>query len=124
MSALQTARQAWGDDLPDWVSVMAEACEGEGSSQKKVAVTIGYSPAVVNTVLKRTYKGDLMAVKQAVEGALLHAVMQCPVLGEIQANTCLINQRKPYANTNPIRIRLYQACHGTCPHSRLSKEKS
>lgn len=121
MSALTTARLCWGDDMPDWVAVMAEACND--SSQKKVAAEIGYSPAVVNTVLKGTYKGDLTAVKQAVEGALMAAVVQCPILGELRANKCIENQRRPYANTNPIRIQLFQACHGACPNSRIARDK-
>jgi hypothetical protein len=43
-------------------------------SQSKVSVVIGYSPAVVNQVLKGSYK--------AVEGALMGATVKCPVLGQ------------------------------------------
>jgi hypothetical protein len=51
-------------------------------SQSKVSVAIGYSPAVVNQVLKGSYKGDLKAVQKAVEGALMGATVKCPVLGQ------------------------------------------
>jgi hypothetical protein len=120
MSALERAETSWGDDLPDWVRVMAEQCDA--TNQKRVAGVISYSPAVVNTVLANNYKGDLVAVEQAVNGAYLSVTVTCPVLGELAAHTCLEKQRQPYAATNATRVRLYQNCHGKCPHSRGNRE--
>jgi len=119
MSAISKAKKAWGDQLPDWVMVMAEACDN--SNQKKIAAEMCYSPAVVNTVLNNSYKGDLIAVKQAVEGALLSAIVQCPVMGELKANKCMENQRRKYAATNSMRVQLFKACHGGCSHSRIAR---
>lgn len=120
MSALAKAKAAWGDELPDWVAVMAEQCDV--SSQKKVSAQMVYSPAVINQVLANNYGGkkggDLMAVKQAVEGAFLSVTVNCPVLGELPAHRCLEKQRQPYAATNSTRVMLYKKCHGGCPHSR------
>ncbi|MDH5785359.1 MAG: XRE family transcriptional regulator [Chromatiales bacterium] len=117
MSAVARATNAWGNEQPDWVRVMAEQCDA--SSQKRVADDIGYSPAVVNTVLGNSYRGDLIAVEQAVKGAFLAATVNCPVLGELAAHICLEKQRQPYAATNATRVRLFKACHsGTCLHSR------
>lgn len=103
-------------DVPDWIAALDAACRRE--SQKRVAERIGYSAAVVNQVLKGTYKGDLGAVEQAVRGALLHATVDCPVCGELPANKCLEYQRLPFAATNPQRVQLYRACRSGCPHSR------
>lgn len=119
MSNVAKAKEAWGDALPDWVLVMAEACDN--TNQKKIANEMRYSPAVVNTVLKATYAGDLSAVKQAVEGALMASTVQCPVVGELQANKCMENQRRQYAATNALRVRLYKACNGGCSHSRIAR---
>ena len=121
MSALIKAETSWGETIPDWVRVMAEQCDA--SNQKKVAGKMAYSPAVVNTVLANTYKGDLIAVEQAVKGAYLNAKVDCPVLGELAAHTCLEKQRQQYAATNAIRVRLYRECHGDCIHSRLRREQ-
>lgn len=110
------ARVAWGDDIPNWVLVLAEQCDA--SSQKAAAERIGYSPAVVNTVLKHTYKGDLTAVEQAVRGALLDATVICPVAGELPAHVCLDYQRQPFRSTNAQRVKLYRACRSGCPNKR------
>ena len=119
MSAVNKAKKAWGNSLPDWVMVMAEACDNQ--NQKRVAEQMCYSPAVINTVLSKTYKGDLIAVKQAVEGAFLAATVQCPIMGDLQANKCMENQRRPYAATNALRVRLYKACNSDCPNSRAMR---
>lgn len=116
MSAIQKAQTAWGDELPDWVHALATECSA--TSQKATAGRIGYSPAVVNTVLARTYKGDLTAVQQAVEGALLSATVMCPVAGDIPANVCLEYQRRPLVPTNSQRVRMFRACRNGCRHSR------
>lgn len=116
MSAMNTATEAWSTDLPDWVRVLAAECDA--TTQKAAARQIGYSPAVVNTVLKRSYKGDLAAVEQAVKGALLNATVSCPVAGELAGHVCLEYQRQPFRPTNAQRVRLYKACHGGCPNKR------
>lgn len=116
--ALQTAREAWGDDLPYWVEVLAMECDRMGS-QSAVAREISYSPAAVNQTLKASYKGDLKSVEKAVRGAFLHDTVACPVLGDIEGHICLEHQRKPFANTNPIRVRMFKACR-QCQHRRES----
>ena len=109
------ALSAWGDNIPDWVYVLAEQCER--GSQMAAAQLIGYSSAVVNQVISKRYKGDLGAVEQAVKGALLAATVQCPVAGDLPAHRCLEYQRQPFAATNPQRVALYRACRG-CKHNR------
>ncbi|HED35065.1 MAG TPA: XRE family transcriptional regulator [Gammaproteobacteria bacterium] len=105
---LEKARHAWGESIPHWVLVLAQACDS--NSQSHVANEIRYSTAVVNTVLKNTYKGSLKAIEQAVEGAFLSATVECPVIGTLASNDCLENQRKPYSSTNPLRVQLFIAC--------------
>ena len=107
---------AWGDDAPDWVRVLAKECDAR--TQKAVADALGYSPAVVSTVIARTYKGDLNAVEQAVKGAFLNATVACPVAGELPAHRCLEFQRQPFAAANPQRVRMYRACRMGCVHAR------
>ena len=119
-TALQRAVAAWGEDMPNWVRVLAEACDH--GSQKKVAAELDYSPAVVNQVLGNKYRGgDLAAVQQAVQGALMDYSVDCPVLGELRANFCLENQKRPFSPTNSTRVRLFKACNGDCPHSRIGR---
>lgn len=107
-------REAWRERMD---------AECARTSQAKVAIAIGYSAAVVNQVLKGSYKGDLKAVQKAFEGAFMGATVNCPVLGTLASNRCLEIQGQPFAATNPGRVALYRACRNGCPHSRLSQEK-
>lgn len=118
-AAIQSVRTAWGNDVPEWIKALAKECDE--TSQKRVAGRIGYSAAVVNQVLKRTYKGSWNAVEEAVRGALLEKRVSCPVLDELLANRCLQIQRQPFAATNAQRVRLYRACRNGCPHSRIKE---
>ena len=118
-TARSKVARAWGDDAPAWVRALADECDH--SSQSKTAARIGYSPAVVNTVLARTYRGDYTAVEQAVKGALQAETVQCPVAGEIAAHQCSEFQRQPFSPTNSMRVRLFRACRSGCPHSRHTR---
>lgn len=104
----------------NWLDKLREECSR--APQVRVAERIGYSAAVVNQVLSGTYKGDLRAVQKAIEGAFMGATVACPVLGEIASDQCLREQKREYAATNPGRVRLWKACRGECPHSRVGKE--
>ena len=101
----------------EWLAALRAECAV--STQARVAARIGYSAAVVNQVLKGTYKGDVNRVREAVEGGLLGAAVECPVLGELARHRCLENQRRAFGATNPVRVELYRACRSGCPHSRV-----
>lgn len=103
----------------DWMEELRKYRDTHGG--KKAAEVIGYSSTVVSQVLSGKYTGDLSAVQQKVEGALLGLSVDCPVLGEIPRNRCLEYQRQGFAATNPMRVRLAQACP-TCPHYKGVKK--
>lgn len=50
MSAIETAKQHWGENMPDWIEVLAS--EADKSSQNKIAQKIGKSSAAISQVLK------------------------------------------------------------------------
>lgn len=122
--AVDTARVAWAElgGCPDWIITLAEECDR--TSQRQVAVRIGYSAGAVNQVLAAKYKAPLGRIEQAVRGAYLSAVVNCPVSGEIAADRCLEIQRQPWAATNPQRVRLYTACRSGCAHSRINPKEA
>ncbi|WP_341893852.1 transcriptional regulator [Ferrovibrio terrae] len=106
----------------DWVATLRQAAAS--TSQKVAGQAIGYSASVVNQVLKGTYKGDLKAVQDAVEGKFMAMTVQCPGFGmEISKSVCATEQRRPRSFTSPIRIRVYKACRNGCAHSRVGQEK-
>lgn len=110
------AATAWGEAIPDWVTVLAE--EVDRTTQTATARRLGYSSSVVSQTLARSYAGDLRSVEQAVRGALMGATVACPVLGEIGRDMCLEEQRMPAAPTSAMRMQLWRACRGGCQHSK------
>jgi|ThiBioDrversion2_2_1062182.scaffolds.fasta_scaffold23815_3 hypothetical protein len=121
MSAVMKAGQAWGEALPDWVRVLAEHCDRLG--HRATGRLVGYSYGAISGVINRTYPGRFDRVELAVRGTLMHAVVMCPVLGEIPTDMCLSHQKAGWAPHNPQRIRLYHACRSGCPHSRIGATK-
>lgn len=114
------AEAAWGIGLPDWVGELADYCDAH--SQTKAGQRISYSGSAVNSVLKRRYNGDYASVEKAVRGALMQATVECPILGEIGSDACLLHQRKAltFQPTSSMRVQLYKTCRsGGCPHSRM-----
>ena len=103
------------DNHDAWLDVLRQHRDANGG--KKTAEAIGYSPTVVSQVLSGTYKGDLKAVQQKVEGALMGAMVDCPVIGELPRDRCLENQRMPATAANPLRPRFAKACP-KCPNRR------
>ena len=108
--AITVARAAWGDDLPDWVLQLAEACEA--SSQNKVAARLGRSAALVSNVLRRKYPGDMAAVEDLVRGTFMRATIDCPANGTISTADCRNwqLQARTYTNENSERVRMRRAC--------------
>ncbi len=111
-SAIARARTAWGDELPDWVAALA--AEADRTSQRAAAARIGYSAAVVNQVLGRTYRGSWSRIERAVRLALLPERVDCPVLGAITTTRCAQHQRAP-AYANHELAELARTCP-VCPH--------
>ena len=113
------AREAWGDNIPDWVEILAEECDR--TSQARTGRAVGYSNGAINAVLKNTYKGDVGSVEEAVRGKLMAKSVECPVDGEITTNICIKSQRQPLLATSNRRVRLFRACRGGCAHSRVGR---
>lgn len=111
MSAVLTAREAWGAEIPDWVLRLAEECAG--SSQVKVAKRLSRSASLVNQVLKGKYKGDLKAVEDCVRGVFMAGTVSCPELGDIPSNECQEWRKKSrnFGNANMLRVRMFRACN-------------
>jgi DNA-binding transcriptional regulator YdaS (Cro superfamily) len=105
---------------PEVLEALRQACAL--STQSAVAKRIGYSAQVVNQVLKGVYAGDVNRVERAIEGALLNASVECPVVGEIPQQRCVEHQRSPFRATNDAAVQLFHACRGGCPHSLIPKE--
>ena len=116
-SAKETVSTCWGDKAPAWVRELAAFCDNEG--QASVARRMKRSPSLVNMVLKNKYTGNLKGVEERFRAATRGTVI-CPVMGEIEGETCLDWQGKPYCGANHFLVRMYRACRN-CPHNLEKK---
>jgi len=115
MSALETARAAWGDPLPDWIEALAQECER--TSQNKTARRLGYTAGAVSQLLHGAYRANTAALEATVRGALMAETVACPVLGELGIDHCLRWRRRGFRNGNSLDVTMFRAC-ARCPQNR------
>ncbi len=90
---LAKALLAWKGDCPEWVRILARACDV--TSQRAVGAKIGQSNATVSKVINCVYPGDYAELERKVRAALTADRVLCPVTGAmIQLKTCLRNRRR------------------------------
>lgn len=113
---LAIARDAWGPEVPDWIARLAAECEA--TSQNAVAKRLSRSAALISTVLRAKYKGDMGAVEDIVRGALMSATIQCPVLGDLPTHVCRNwrDRSKSFSGHNALRVTMFRACT-RCPRN-------
>lgn len=121
-SFVEKATEGWGPDTPDWIIELARLADRYGL--RGAGDRIGYSGTVLSNAINAKYGGDLGRVEKAVRGALMGAVVECPVLGEIGRHTCIATQRKPLSSANPKSVRLYFACRNGCPNANLNPKET
>lgn len=121
LTPLQTAREAWGDALPDWVEVLAIACTR--TSQNKVATALECSGAAVSQVLRKIYAASTDRIEVRVRGVLMDGKVECPAFGEMPVQVCQDWRDKAGTSTlgSPMRNRMHRACN-RCPRYLEAKE--
>ncbi len=113
---LQKATEAYGNKLPDWVKELAAISDREGLGG--AAKRINYSKAAVSNVINGKYSAtDASRIEGMVRGALMSEKVDCPVIGEIGRDRCLLEQSEDFRATSATRVALWNACK-RCPHSR------
>lgn len=107
-----------GSAREQWLGVLSRQCES--TSQSTVARRLGVSPTMINQALKGVYPGNIERLRALVEGAFIGRTVDCPVLGETPADTCVFHQERPFAATNPQRVLLFKTCPA-CPHNQTNR---
>ncbi len=116
---MQIVREFWGQDVPDWIKALVEACDAPGSSQSRVARRLGYTGGVVSQVLRRDYLGNMGRFEDRVRSIYMAGHVTCPALGDIDSAACL-NWRDRSGSLNsvaPMVVRMFRACRD-CPRNR------
>ena len=99
----------------NWMEKLKMVCEM--TNQRVVSQELGVSQSALNQVLKGVYKGNVDRIQKRVEGMYMNLTVDCPVLGDIPADQCILHQSRMnnFAATNPTRVQLYKTCP-TCPN--------
>ena len=116
-SAVDTARAAWGEGMPDWVLALARACAE--TSQAAVARDLDRSGAIISQVLRRIYPADTARIEERVRGLYMAGMVDCPALGPLSTLKCQDWREKAreFVLGNPRRNRMYRACM-ICPRNQ------
>jgi hypothetical protein len=89
----------------------------EESSQANVARMLEISGSALSQIMSGTYKAAPDAILERVREVYGGVSVQCPVLGEITLARSAQEQKRPFAATNPQRVRLYRECR-TCKNRK------
>lgn len=109
---LNRAIAAWGEDLPDWVRMLASACDR--STQRAVADRLGKSGGFVSRLLNRCYGARYDEPEMLVRATFGAETVECPVMGEIPLAGCVRNRRRKGAPRNHLQQIWARSCP-TCP---------
>lgn len=119
MSAVEKARAAWGDEIPDWVLAMAE--HAEATSQNKVAQRIGRTAPLVSQVLGNKYGAGLDQIEELVRSILMREMVNCPGKGREMAKvecSAWRTKSRSFSGHNPERVFMFRACR-RCPVNQV-----
>lgn len=114
------ARTNWGEDLPDWVLGLAEACNA--ASQNQVAKRLGVSNTMISGTIANKYSGDLQRLEDLYRGAYEAKTVECPALGTLPIDACRRWRQRAerLQSGNALNVTMFRACR-RCP---LMKERS
>ncbi len=110
--AMDKARAAWGEAMPDWIAALARAADGK--SVRGTAASLGVSPALVSLALRNKYPRPLGTLRARVEAVMSHEIIPCPIMGMITRGDCAHWQNLPYVGSNTLRVAVYRACRAGC----------
>jgi hypothetical protein len=115
---MEIAETAYNGKLPDWVRLLVDACDAQGSSQNQVAKRIGYSGSAVSNLIRNSYGADLNLIKERVLVIYAPERVTCPALGDIGSEDCLGWRLDAIKLTSaaPLAVRMFRACR-KCPRN-------
>lgn len=116
MSArMEKVKQSW-ETVPDWIVELVRLCDAEGSSQSKIAQSLGYSAGLISSVLSNSYAGDMAGIERRFRDHYLSGNVDCPSNGTISSRECLAwrDRAKQLSSASPLIVRMFRSCRA-CP---------
>jgi uncharacterized membrane protein YgcG len=71
-TAMEKARKAWGEALPDWVAAVAAACDATGSFTA-VGKRLGYSRPAISRLITNNYDVDRTKIERRIREVLMQS---------------------------------------------------
>ncbi|MGQ3072543.1 MAG: transcriptional regulator [Ferrovibrionaceae bacterium] len=112
-SYAEKARAARGAGMPDWVETLAAKLDQLGVAE--VVRAVGYKQSALSAVISNTYKARTTTIEQAVRGAYMGLIVECPVQGAIGREACLRTQAMKRRPINSFEADQQAACRA-CPN--------
>jgi hypothetical protein len=116
LTNLQRAIEAWGAELPEWVRVLATACDA--SNQRGVGTLLGKSSGYISRIINNQYRGDLAEAERLVRARLCHEDVHCPIWNSpIPLSSCMRHRRRGRdVPSNTIQQSYLRVCP-RCPNN-------
>ena len=112
---IQRAIAGWGEDMPAWVRLLAEAADR--SNQRLAGEQISRNSGVVSRVLARNYAGSYPEIERLVRAAWGNEDVLCPVWNDsIPLASCMNLRRRKGFPRNVAENLYYHACPN-CPNN-------
>lgn len=106
---MQSALAAWGDTMPNWIRLLAAACDL--TNQRDVGEKLGKSAGYVSRVLRNIYTGNMAEAENLVRATFGGEDVLCPLWGPIPLASCMRNRRRK----TPPRNQSHHLHRRTCP---------
>ncbi len=108
----ERAIAAWGSDMPDWVRILADACDRAG--QRSVGAKLKRSSGTLSRILNRNYPGSYEEAETLVRATFAADTVACPAFGKIPLSSCVRNRRRKAAPINFMQRQFAETCP-SCP---------
>lgn len=112
LTNIERARAAWGNDMPNWVRLLASACDT--TNQRDVGAQLGKSSGYISKLINRNYPGDMDEAERLVRATFGKEDVVCPLWGPIPLNSCMTARRRKAPPRNHAH-RLHRKHCPTCP---------
>lgn len=97
-----------------WLKHFRDTCDR--LSMSEVSRRLSCSTSVVSQIYHKKYPSPITKWRDRFLAEFEPGTVDCPVLGEIERELCSQNRKRPFAATNPQRVRLFHACR-VCPNN-------
>ncbi len=119
-SNLEKARIAWGDDLPDYIAVLATRCDE--TTQRAAGRIVGFPSSTVSKLINRKYGARYDELEIQIRRTLMNVPVACPTFGEIPLASCFNIRRQKPERLDMAERNFASAC-ARCPLNSDIKKK-